>query len=230
MRVKAPRMRRAPANQPARAAPSRTSKRPHRPRSSSASCRSTPSRWCRPTALSPSKPRTSRGCAAVTLSNEMNRLRILVFTTAASAWLNVVPAAAWGCEAHQAVAIAAARRLPPATLARINGVLSAARVDPTLRRFCDPPSPVPLADAATWADDVRAIEPATGDWHFINFPRGVADDGRDYRVFCPRGNCIVDAIVAQYGAFTGARDPAGRATALRFITHFVGDLHQPLHA
>src|SRR3954469_7291085 len=125
----------------------------------------------------------------------MNLLRILVLTVAASAALNVAPAAAWGCEAHQAIAIAAARLLPPATLARVNAVLGAAPIDPALRRFCDPPSPVPLGDAAPWADDVRAIEPATGDWHFINFPRAAAGDGADYRAFCQRGDCVVDAIV-----------------------------------
>jgi hypothetical protein len=156
-------------------------------------------------------------------------LRTLVFT--AAVWLLAGPSTAWawGCDGHQAIAIAAERRLPAATLATLNAVLAASPISPALSRFCDKPSS-PLADAATWADDFRAVDPATGDWHFINVPRASGQPASTYSAFCPRGDCVVDVIVAQFRILKTAREPARKANAVRFLTHFIGDLHQPLHA
>jgi hypothetical protein len=147
-------------------------------------------------------------------------------------------AAAWGCAAHQAIAIAAERMLSVATRERLRAVLAASPIDPSLSRFCEPVPSSPLGDAATWADDFRAVDSTTGDWHFINIPRAVGDHTQDWARFCkaprpgpPRAaHCIVDAIAVQYRTLTATSDPAQKATALRFITHLIGDLHQPLHA
>ena len=87
-----------------------------------------------------------------------------------------------------------------------------------------------LADAATWADDYRDTDAGTAGWHFINFPRAIGANTAAYRKYCPNGNCIVDAIVAQFQVLKTSTDPKRRANALRFILHLVGDIHQPLHA
>src|SRR5829696_9253614 len=159
----------------------------------------------------------------------MSTLRTLALTAVVWSCAGASPASAWGCDGHQAIALAAELMLPSATVARINAVLAASPVDQGLRRFCVPRPQSALADAATWADDLRAVDPASGDWHFINFPRAAGAPSA-YQPFCARGNCIVDAIVAQYRVFRMTSEPARKADALRFLTHLVGDLHQPLHA
>jgi hypothetical protein len=87
-----------------------------------------------------------------------------------------------------------------------------------------------MVDAATWADDNRTLEPATGGWHFINFPLSVGGNTSSYRKYCPKGNCVVDAIVAQYHTLITTTDATVKGNALRYIIHFVGDVHQPLHS
>lgn len=134
---------------------------------------------------------------------------------------------AWGCEGHQAVAILAERLLPAETLRAINGVLRASPIDRGLDRYCGHEADL-MADAATWADDQRAVDGSTGPWHFINLPRALGGTS-DYRRYCTHGNCVIDAIVGQYRVLTTSADAKVRANAVRFIIHFVGDLHQPLH-
>jgi hypothetical protein len=147
---------------------------------------------------------------------------LLVSAGASQSW-------AWGCDGHQAVAIVAERLLGVATLAKIGAVLAASPVDPALRRFCNAlPSNV-LADVASWADDIRDAEPSTYGWHFINYPRAIGGRTHNHAKYCPAGDCVIDAIVSQYRALRTSQDPAVKARALRFIVHFVGDLHQPLH-
>jgi len=139
-------------------------------------------------------------------------------------------AEAWGCEGHAAVAILAERLLDARTAGAVRAALAAAPVDAALERYCDPVPGSPIADASTWADDFRAVEPSTAGWHFINVPR-IAGDVRDDRQYCPAGNCILDAIVTQFHLLTASSSTARtKADALRFLIHFVGDLHQPLHA
>ena len=138
-------------------------------------------------------------------------------------------ASAWGCDGHQAVAIIAERLLSPATVKAINAVLAASPVDPGIRPYC-PHLPLdPMADAATWADDARALDPATGGWHFINFPIAIGGKTSDYKKYCPAGNCVIDAIVAQYHTLVTTADARLKGNALRYIIHFIGDIHQPLH-
>jgi hypothetical protein len=136
---------------------------------------------------------------------------------------------AWGCDGHQAVAILAERLLSPATLTTMRTVLAASPVDPTIKPFCPPVAGDPIANAATWADDNRTIDPSTAGWHFIDFPLVLGADAGDYRQYCPRGNCVVDAIVSQYRVLTTTTDPRLKGNALRYLIHFIGDLHQPLH-
>jgi hypothetical protein len=161
--------------------------------------------------------------------------RIAVLSVVLSALAGESQAWAWGCEGHQAIAIAAERLLPSQTRAVVNAVLAASPIDAALRRFCEPTPGSPLGDSATWADDFREVEPATGAWHFINFPRAVGAHTGDYKGFCaPQASggagCVVDALVAQYQTLTTTRTPTLKANALRFIVHFAGDIHQPLHA
>jgi hypothetical protein len=146
----------------------------------------------------------------------------------AFACASVADAFAWGCDWHRTIAIIAERMLGPlADPAR--KLLAAAPVDPNLKRFCDPvPSDI-IADVSTWADDIRAADPTTAGWHFIDFPRAVGAATADYTKYCPNGDCIVAALVMQFNILRTSSDPRVRANALRFVIHLVGDVHRPLH-
>jgi hypothetical protein len=109
----------------------------------------------------------------------------------------------------------------------VNQILTDNPIDPTLDRFCKPIVTDPIEDAATWADDYRKTHAETGGWHFIDIPRGAAKGS----FTCdPVKSCITLALAEQIKILQGpASDPAARASALRFIIHFAGDIHQPLH-
>lgn len=82
---------------------------------------------------------------------------------------------------------------------------------------------------SNWADEIRADRPQTAAWHFVNIEIGAR--GYDQRRDCPRDNCVVRQIEREIGLLRDPRAPRpARLEALRFLIHFVGDLHQPLHA
>ena len=140
------------------------------------------------------------------------------------------PARAWGCEGHQVVALLAEKHLTPHALAMAKQILAAGPIDPRLSRYCKEGGTDPLADASTWPDDIRALRPETAPWHYVDIPLGTVR--RDVEKFCdPKESCVTRAITDQLAILRSSEaDPQKRADALRFLIHFVGDLHQPLHA
>ena len=109
-------------------------------------------------------------------------------------------------------------------------ILAAGPTDPALRRYCGANTLDAFIDSSTWADDQRSIQPATAGWHYIDIPRGVAKG--DIAPYCPPStSCITRAIDEQMAILRNSNASAqARADALRYIIHFFGDLHQPLHA
>jgi S1/P1 Nuclease len=85
-----------------------------------------------------------------------------------------------------------------------------------------------LADASVWADNIRHSRRDTEKLHYVNIP--LADTRYVPARHCPGGQCIIAAIEQERQLLA---DPAAsvneRAEALRFLIHFMGDLHQPLH-
>jgi S1/P1 Nuclease len=140
------------------------------------------------------------------------------------------PARAWGCEGHQVVALLAEKHLTPHAFAMAKKILADGPIDPSLSRYCKEGGTDPLADASTWPDDIRALRPETASWHYVDIPLGTTR--RDVEKFCdPKESCVTRAITDQLAILRSAdADPQKRADALRFLIHFVGDLHQPLHA
>jgi hypothetical protein len=85
-----------------------------------------------------------------------------------------------------------------------------------------------LTDASTWADSIRGQRPETGPWHYINVPVDSSFEG--WSRFCPPEGCVLSAIDRYTGILADRTRPdAERAEALRFLIHFIGDVHQPLH-
>lgn len=122
---------------------------------------------------------------------------------------------AWGREGHRIVALIAADRLTPAARAQVADLLG-------------PDVPGAMEAVSTWADEIRDERPETERWHFVDVEISTA--GYDAARDCPGGNCVVaqirkdERLVAEAGLPSSAR-----AEALRFLIHFVGDIHQPLH-
>jgi hypothetical protein len=151
----------------------------------------------------------------------------IFFCTPSSGW-------AWGCEGHQVVALIAERNLTPHALAMVKQILSEGPIDPSLSRYCKDAGTGPMADAmadaSTWADDIRSARPETAPWHYIDIPLGTSH--REIAKYCsPPESCVTQAITDQIAILRSPNiDPQKRAEALRFVIHFVGDLHQPLHA
>jgi hypothetical protein len=122
------------------------------------------------------------------------------------------PAFPWGATGHRVVGRIAEHHLSEAAARGVACILG----------------PESLAQVATWPDEIRsdpAWERATP-WHFFSI-----DDGETFESTAksPQGD-VIEAI----GRFSKVlRDPAAargdKAEALKFLVHFVGDIHQPLH-
>jgi nuclease S1 len=93
-------------------------------------------------------------------------------------------------------------------------------------RLLAPESGESLASISTWADEQS--NPGTSPWHYVSFPRGscVYQRERD----CPDGQCVVEAIEKQTEVLASKASDDKRLLALKYLLHFVGDVHQPLHA
>ena len=138
-------------------------------------------------------------------------------------------AQAWGCEGHRIVALIAMAHLTPDVARQIDDLLQQNPVDPALKRFCGP-SEEPMVDASTWADDIRDGQPLTYPYHFIDIPLDAKKESFNIEKVCPAASgCLLTALAMYTKALKEDHDPARRADALRFLIHFVGDAHQPLH-
>ena len=138
------------------------------------------------------------------------------------------PAFAWGCKGHQTVALLAEQHLTPEARQFLEALLKENPIDPQLKRYCGNFPGSLLADSSTWPDDVRNTL-NNGPWHYIDIPRGAAR--APLASFCGGSGCVTQAIAEQLAILKDAHaDPRKRADAVRYLIHFVGDLHMPLHA
>ena len=125
-------------------------------------------------------------------------------------------ALSWGTEGHRIVAEIAEQLLEPDTAHKVRDLLALENA-------------TTLADAANWADQIRGQRRETAPWHFVDIPISAPayDAARD----CPQNNCVV-AKIEQFTAELrdASLPPRERLEALKFVVHFIGDVHQPLHA
>lgn len=143
----------------------------------------------------------------------------------------LIPARAWswGCEGHQAVAVIAEKHLNGHAQERANKLLLGVPIDPALARWCPSQGLDLMEDSATWADDLRKVQPEASAWHYIDIPRNAPRSALADSCPAPAG-CVTSALAHQIEVLRNdSNDPQTRAAALRFVIHFVGDLHQPLH-
>jgi hypothetical protein len=119
----------------------------------------------------------------------------------------------WGREGHAIIADIAAKHLSDRARRQVAVLLG---------------ENVTLASIASWGDEVRPQRPETSTWHYINIP--IAGAKKEWADYCPSSGCLPKAIEQMSATL---RSPAAsreqKAEALKFLVHFVGDLHQPLH-
>lgn len=140
---------------------------------------------------------------------------------------------AWGRKGHQVVARIAFNHLSGKSKAAIAALLQADQND---KEQCG--QQASLADKfaciSTWADAVRR-DPGftqTASNHFVNIPIFLPAAQRHYDANrdCASKDCIIAAIESNRAILADTTKPAAaRAQALKFLVHFLGDLHQPLH-
>jgi hypothetical protein len=146
---------------------------------------------------------------------------------------------AWGGEAHEIIALLAARLLDtgdPAVGNKIAQILAADKSNTWTK--------TDIAGEAVWADALREKSPegraATSKWHYVKLDR----DNPDLNKACsgrpalrpmmpashgPQDDCAVDKIeqFAKELREPGTSEPE-RLMALQFLLNLVGDIHDPL--
>jgi hypothetical protein len=129
-------------------------------------------------------------------------------------WWPIAHAAAWGDLGHRVVALIAAERLNDNARRAVEDLLGA------------PVAPA-MADAATWADEIKSQRPDTRPWHYVDIPI----DDLAYRAdLCRQDACVVAQVDRDLKILADkSLLKSVRAEALRFLIHFIGDEHQPLH-
>jgi S1/P1 Nuclease len=142
------------------------------------------------------------------------------------------PAAAWGDTGHKVTAILAYQRLTPKAKAQVDALLAA---------DTDTLTPKDFPSRATWADKYRTSHRNTANWHFVDIEINNPDIKAACFNFPPLGGTLAsagpanDCVVAKLTQFVAELKAPGtpqaeKLLALKFVMHFAGDLHQPLHA
>ena len=154
-----------------------------------------------------------------------------LLAAALPAFVLASPASAYWEFGHQTVARIAYANVTPRTRAAVRRLLA------ETPRLDTPECPATTIEgASTWADCVKPLKGPDGksrfgyayNWHFqdVNICQPFTLEEA-----CKDGNCVSAQIVRDVAILKNKRAPAKeRAQALVFLIHFVGDLHQPLHA
>ncbi|MGF1922712.1 MAG: S1/P1 nuclease [Bacteroidia bacterium] len=122
----------------------------------------------------------------------------------------------WGYTGHRTIGVITENHLSPTAKAAVKDLLG----------------DTSIADACTWADDARR-EPQfanTGNWHFLNLPLGLDNEGFKKYVDTMKSENVYSALINAEKQLTDKAIPKQQKVhALKFLMHFVGDLHQPMH-
>lgn len=140
--------------------------------------------------------------------------------------LSPAPALAYWEFGHETVARIALAEVRPETRAAIRRLLSRSTLLETPR--CPART---IEQASVWADCVRAMGDRfsyTAPWHYQNVH---ICQPFDQEAACANGNCVSAQIERNAKLLADRELPVReRVQALAFLIHFVGDLHNPLHA
>jgi hypothetical protein len=150
---------------------------------------------------------------------------ILAFLLLALSATHATVANAWDADGHRLVCALAYANLSDAGRQFVKDTLGATEsADDDIRNA--------FAESCTWPDKAR-FEDYKGSYeaHFINVPRDAK--GIDFARDCAAMDCIAVALQRSLTYLSrpadGNRERERKAAALKFLGHFIADLHQPLH-
>jgi hypothetical protein len=147
--------------------------------------------------------------------------RVVIDTCPLALWmlmlLGATPGFAWGPDGHRIVCEIAYQEVGPAGKKLVADLMAGDAEDPS------------FASACNWPDRLRS-QPQF-DWvkasHFVNIPVGKTFDPG---VHCPAKGCAARAIGQNARTLAASKaSRTDRREALKYLGHFIGDLHQPLH-
>jgi S1/P1 Nuclease len=122
----------------------------------------------------------------------------------------------WGATGHRTVAKIAENHLTPQAKAAVLDLLGAES----------------MSDVSSWADQVRNKPEYryTTPWHYINMPLGLSYAQFQQMVDTTTSDNVYNALHKLEAELANPATPREkRIDDLKFIIHFVGDLHQPMH-
>ncbi|CAE6459066.1 unnamed protein product [Rhizoctonia solani] len=142
---------------------------------------------------------------------------------AISAAVLAVPVWSWGDEGHKITATIAQIHLLPSAREAVCSILKQDSAT------CN------LAHVATWPDEIKKDEETRKQWSWsfnLHFVNGIEDNPPEDCSFGTKGWTSPNNILAATVNMTHNIQPSSkvdRDTSLRFLTHFLGDIHQPFH-
>ena len=152
------------------------------------------------------------------------RLLLCVLVTFAAS-LGSVTAYAWGDDGHRLICGLSLEYMTPDGKAFVKNTLA-------LGQYLDGNGKNDFPDACVWPDKVKySSYKGTYEQHFLDVPKDAKsiDLARD----CAAMDCVAVGIQRSLTYLSqradGKRQQARKAAALRFLGHYIGDLHQPLH-
>lgn len=117
----------------------------------------------------------------------------------------------WGFQGHKSVALIAEKHLNQ----DVKNVISSYLGNETME------------GVSTWADEHRS--PQTAVWHYINLPLGLSRTDFEKTIKSSENN-IYEAIVNSEKTLRNDKaSTEAKIKALKYLIHFVGDAHQPMH-
>ncbi len=169
------------------------------------------------------------------------RIFLLPVASVAIALASAPAVHAWGAAGHEIIATIAQIHLPKPVLTLVCDILrpSLNLSEPAPVSTVDAYPPCSLAPIAAWADRIR-MQPQyryTAPLHYINAvddapPDGCAFPGTHGWQGRPTGNVLaalgnVTSVLREFA--DGQRSVGDAEEALKFLVHWMGDMHQPLH-
>jgi len=122
----------------------------------------------------------------------------------------------WGYTGHRTIGLMTENHLTPTAKAAVKELLG----------------DTSIADACTWADDARRESQfaTTANWHFLNLPLGLNYENFKKYVDTMKSENVYSELINSEKQLTDKNTSRQQKIyALKFLMHFVGDLHQPMH-
>lgn len=170
-------------------------------------------------------------------------------TLFSAAW--IAPALAWNTDGQSTLPVTSRQDLSDADRSQVHNQIGfmaetffTPKTTSILSQILEPQYNESVGRAAAWADGYAHTAEGrfSYQWHWIDTHDWAPDHcSLNYSQDCAKGGCVVSAIANQTGILkecigqvnSGALSGGTNLTcsyALKWVAHFLGDIHQPLHA